>query len=142
MKKSELRQMIREMLHEELKKQNKLTESANITNPWLVLERDPVSQLVHVVTDDIDEARYAYQVALHNFKARSPKSDEAVLLVQFFDVSPNERARLDSLEEKEITGDDDAFVQNFIENDRFDTVEFYEFDLEDINFEPKENDYY
>lgn len=143
--KSELKQMIREALREELQlnrqKQNKLKESISTTDPWLVLERDPVSQFVHIVTDNENEARYTYEVALFNFKARHPDDDEAVLLVQFFDVSTSERARLDSLVEKEITGADDAFVQDFIENDRYDTAEYYEYKEGDSDFEPAEVDY-
>lgn len=105
-------------------------ENLDTHNPWLVLERDPASQLIHIVTEDKNEARHSYEVALHNFKSRGPNSDEAILLVQFFDVTKNEYSRLTALEGKRVTGRDDTFLQSFIEDDRYNTTEFYEFETD------------
>lgn len=105
-------------------------ETSDTHNPWLVLERDPDSQLIHIVTEDKSEARHSYEVALHNFKSRCPNSDEAILLVQFFDVTKDEYSRLIALEGKRVVGLDDTFLQSFIEDDRYNTTEFYEFGMD------------
>lgn len=118
---------------------NHVVEKTSDThNPWFVLERDPDSQLIHIVTEDKNEAKKSYEVALHNFKNKGPNSDEAILLVQFFDVTKDEYSKLAALEGKKVTGCDDTFLQSFIEDDRYNTTEFYgletdgDFDLDSV----------
>lgn len=89
--KSELKNLIRECLREELSNRSTLIEAADNNYFFMVLLRDVNAYRIEEITTDEAEARNAYDRAIAKYKAAL--TDEAIMLVKVFDMSAYDTLR-------------------------------------------------
>jgi hypothetical protein len=114
MKKSELRQMIREVLREELYANKGSTE-----NRYIAISGEfPTNYHVYTVTPDEESAYVVYEELLY-----SGDHFQDLELAYLFDLSREEIRRLESMVGKTVTGADADFIAEFFtEGSRVDSL--------------------
>jgi hypothetical protein len=118
MTKSELKQMIREVLKEELSNK-RLSEALTAEDRYIAIGGDfPNSYYVYTVTSDEEEAYRAYEEILY-----SGDYSLDLELAQLFDLTHDEIDRLESMIGKDVSGADAEFIASFfVDGSRVDSL--------------------